>query len=446
MDSSIEPTVSAIMPHLSAEDMAIVRAIDEGRSYDILFWLLVDKVERLRDTEEVAPSQKIIEAFNEDPNRGAPLRRLFMSIPRRLLRSLALGTLAYDLWDEDSPNHHHHYPLSGGPGTYAVGVWCHGRQGRFLSGGEVEALRLVLTRYGQAVTIWHERKNAYGGTSQLTWAQRNDYAEAMAVDGQDWDGVDDTLPRPLYAAGDEDAPPYRARLHVNRLRDALASRRPFGASNVWQIASPLQVGCSVNMAGRVVAHDPRSSMHSSSVMLRLLTSAMRRLPGVEPRTVVIPVIKTWEDAQLPLSEILVTAIAGSMITEGGLNVAAPGANTGEADAGARHDNLIMVFEKRLFQRENIDLAIRARGGEQALRRAWAELNAHPELSVAGLEDIRARAQQAEEDARMERLAAWRELAAADERLFETRALLDGPVADVFQADRDLFPPELEGDE
>ncbi|KAI1134686.1 hypothetical protein F5Y05DRAFT_416840 [Hypoxylon sp. FL0543] len=100
----------------------------------------------------------------------------------------------------------------------------------------------------------------------------------------------------------------------------------------YQISSPAYVGCSHAVLKRMVTHNAEfSNLKSSSNVLKLLVACIRYI-GLTPIVHTIPICMVWEEAQIPLSEMLATVLAQSLISDNGLNVIQPGTNASSKNA------------------------------------------------------------------------------------------------------------------
>ncbi|KAI0599235.1 hypothetical protein F4775DRAFT_591684 [Biscogniauxia sp. FL1348] len=87
------------------------------------------------------------------------------------------------------------------------------------------------------------------------------------------------------------------------------------------------VGCSKEVSGRTVNHSPDStSLRKSSNVWGAFLSCLAHM-GVRPRVCQVPVVKCWQQSHIPLAEILVTVIAGSLVLDDGFNVIQPGTSS-----------------------------------------------------------------------------------------------------------------------
>ncbi|KAI1865055.1 uncharacterized protein JN550_008601 [Neoarthrinium moseri] len=426
MDSNIKPVQSAEIPVISSHVAKLVKAIDDGKTCDEIFDTLARMADTTRENDQYIPSKSLRTAFESDGSNGNPLRILLHTIPRKLLRSLALGLLAYDFYDKSSENHENHYS-TGGPGTYAIGLTCEGRGGAFLSRREIVELRTCLKEYYCGFKVWQRHGDAYG-TSQLTGDEARSYRISMLVDDffrtEPWDEASGDMPRPALCQGAQQSDKNaRSTDNLAWLLSMLKKRVVLGYDgDVHQISSPIQIGCSVEMDKRWFQHDPlKSNLVQSSKLLKLMVGGMKYM-GLKPQVCVIPIMKTWLDEQLPLSGILGTVIASSYVTQAGLNVVAPGANTSkvkENRRGVLQENKEEVYLDKPFFSENRQITLNSRSEDRTLKQAIERYD-KGKLSVDKLKALAQKRDEIEGDIHLKRLQLERRL----KHLDDAAALVD----------------------
>ncbi|KAK7993146.1 hsp70-like protein [Apiospora arundinis] len=295
MDASIKPEASAQLPQLTNRHRLLLQAIDRGDSYEEMWPVVCEMATELQSTEK--PRLRLANlqtAFAQDESSGWPLKTLFHTIPRRLLRSVVLNTVALDLHDEHSPNWQDAYrPKSAG--TYAVGLAVRDRGGKFLTLRETRALLDLLDQYEQAVRYMKAyRDDDVYGESQIPAGVMELIKTARAIDERflearhHWE-EGDPLQMPRYASSAADPT-----MHIQALRAMLESRMllPFDVDpDEPQIASPLYVGCGKAMEGRSLAHNPESSSGGHSSKILQLTQACMAYAGLLPVTVTVAVVR-----------------------------------------------------------------------------------------------------------------------------------------------------------
>lgn len=112
-------------------------------------------------------------------------------------------------------------------------------------------------------------------------------------------------------------------------------RMPDRQSQVQWLQSFTMVGNSQDIQRRVQDHRMISHMGKTAKLWALMAFCLTYI-AVDPQDVIVPVCKAWKLEHMNLGEVLVTIIAGSLVSRGGLNV---------HPAGTRSE------KKRLPQRE-----------------------------------------------------------------------------------------------
>ncbi|KAK8127157.1 uncharacterized protein PG998_002916 [Apiospora kogelbergensis] len=389
MDPAIAP---GQIPGLSTQQATLVGAIDDGATYEELWDLVCANAEGFTDVGALR-LRNVRAAFAEDQDKRATLKTLFFSIPRRLLRSVVLNTVALDLHDRQSPNWDHAYePRSAG--TYAVGLTVKGRRGRFLTPGELRTVLNKLEKYEQAVRFLQSHvvlEDAFGN-SQIPPDVLDAIETAREVDerfltdlGKRWT-QGEPLSMPRYASSSSKKP----EAHIASLR-AMLRRRLLSSSDAHAderlIASPVYVGCGKAMETRVIEHDPRSTGGGGSSKILRLTQACMACCGFSPDTVPVGVVRAWEPGHVALSEMLVTVLADSLVSRAGFNVVTPGTNSPELASDWSKELLQasreLVWAERPFLSENLRLARAPATSARAeqWRQAMADIDAEPTLAT-----------------------------------------------------------------
>ncbi|OTB11960.1 hypothetical protein K445DRAFT_15337 [Daldinia sp. EC12] len=296
--------------------------------------------------QAAVPSSKTIGVFeNESEDAHEHLRVLFHTLNRKTLRSLLLGTLPYDLYDEDSPKCENMYNRDG-PGTYLIGISIEDRRGAFLSGNEVKEVINHIRDYKAGCEAWVPLEDAYGD-SQVSHAQALSLEKAYAIDNtmlsedDQWEKGDEYI-KPRYMTGKGKKTIQNIEEMIAMLGKRLDARF---SGEIHQKSRPPYVGCGHRVPTRLLQRDPNySSMGSSSNVLKLLISCIRRI-GLKPIVHTIPMIMVWEEFQIPLAEMLVTVLGQSLISINGLNVAQPGTSQGSGD---RNEDLYFKTKRHVW--------------------------------------------------------------------------------------------------
>lgn len=322
MDLNLRPFLSGALPVMTDSIRDLVFMIDEGKSMDEIYNAVCES----HMAQSVA-----------DPNGwigGQRLRVLFHTLSRELLRSLLMKTLGPDLWKEgpENENWKRVFPSSGA-GCYVCFIYIHGRRGKFLSSNEIRQVISELEIYERVVNAYqehHEGPDALFDQS-FTEEQKEEYDRAMEIDDVlrleerwDLDNPEYNLFVPRFMGSPTRSGAKRSG-NISALIDMLKRRCEYTTDpNTHHRQSPLLVGNSNNVARRVQSHLIPSSFSNSPKVWGLLLSCMKVL-GFECRTGYATLFRTWKDeAQINQAEVLGTILAGSMISEDGLNVKEPG--------------------------------------------------------------------------------------------------------------------------
>ncbi|KAI1375739.1 hypothetical protein F4677DRAFT_445903 [Hypoxylon crocopeplum] len=286
------PGPSERVPLLTSRRLEMFRALEDNPSYYELSSMLpalADDIETLgQDLSATAAAAAQIRA---DPTQNRrEMCVLLHAIPKDLLRSLILGTVAFDFSQSPKPAS---YAVDG-PGAYVAAMTISGRSGKWLSRNEIAELIQKLDKYVAAYEAW---KTHCGQPKGAIDTDLDSYAKM--VDSQ-YGARDANKTEELRFAND----------------DAVAKIRPF-------TSSPLYVGCSKDMGTLTTAFDPNNGLGDTNKLWSLVCSVLQFI-GKTPLVVVVPVIRTWTREQLPLAEILTTALASSLVTQDGFNIHGPG--------------------------------------------------------------------------------------------------------------------------
>ncbi|KAI2784201.1 hypothetical protein F4815DRAFT_491281 [Daldinia loculata] len=362
MDSDkIKPVTCAEIPVVDRLAKQMVDKIDNDASYDELFTLVVEMAKEWQK-QDIIPSSKAISLFEQ---KGTPeykdLRVLFHTIHRKVLRSLLLGTLPYDLHDRDLPNWEYVYD-SRGAGAYLIGISIDERHGAFLTREEIEVVIGHMQDYKTGCEAWKKIKDSYDQDG-LTDEEESCLRKALAIDNtvlpeeQEWDSEEqEEYVAPKCMAG------RKGTSNIEALIEMLGRRaNPDFDGDVPQLSSPVYIGCGMGVPKRMIQHDPDfNSLETSSHVLRLLISCIR-YSGLKVLVHGVPVVMVWDESQISLAEVLVTVLAQSLISLNGLNVIQPGTNTTREKKTAVYDEMRKhVWVKRPWFTENMKKSIEVR--------------------------------------------------------------------------------------
>ncbi|KAI1656302.1 hypothetical protein F4813DRAFT_397700, partial [Daldinia decipiens] len=362
MDSDkIKPVISAQIPVVSKLSKRMVDKIDDDASFDELFGLVIEMAKEWQE-QDVIPSSKAIGLFEEKgTSEYKNLRVLFHTIHRKVLRSLLLGTLPYDLYDRDLPNWECVYD-SHGAGAYLIGISIDEKRGEFLTRDEIEVVIGHMREYKAGCEAWIKIKYSFdqeGLTDEEEWHLKR----ALAIDNtvlpedQEWHSEDEErYVAPKCMSG------RKGTKNIEELIEMLGRRvNPDFDGNVRQLSSPVYIGCGMGVPKRMLQHDPDfNSLDTSSHALRLLISCAR-YSGLNVLVHGVPIVMVWEETQISLAEVLVTVLAQSLISLNGLNVIQPGTNTTREKKTAVYDEMQKhVWVKRPWFTENMKKSIEVR--------------------------------------------------------------------------------------
>jgi hypothetical protein len=256
-------------------------------------------------------------------NRGSFLL-LLNAIPTEVRDSLILGTIVYDFYD---PQRRPYSPDF--PGVYAVGVAINGRNGKFLTRREIEALAASIDEYCQGWSAW---TMCGGDATKMTPQESRSLNHCRAVDDAFGPVVHQDM-RPMMIATPKCH--QRACEYIVWLKKrADAALDPSG--DVAQVQSPLYIGSSSRAISTGLARHNGGWLHGTTPLLSLTICCIKHSLGLIPETVGVPVLPTWEAGHVSFGEQLVTILASSLADDGGLNTLHPGITKGEANESAKH--------------------------------------------------------------------------------------------------------------
>lgn len=240
----------------------------------------------------------------------------FQCIPRDMLKSLALGTVAYDYYPRGSqaPRDGYKIPKKGGYGIYVFGLAVKDRQGKWLTATELKVLIRDLERYVAAYEYWSNNDNSWSRSRR----SRDLRGFVNDVDNQ-IGKYDESSPRYITS---EDAKDSMMALisSLQRRVDESLKLDPTGSTQLIQ--TPLYVGLSTKLADRMPMHDPTSTKDDAlenSNKAHALVCSLMKVQGLSPQAVSRVVLLLWDKEDLWLWETLVCAIANGLISQDGFN-------------------------------------------------------------------------------------------------------------------------------
>lgn len=238
---------------------------------------------------------------------------LFLAIPRAMLESIVLGTVAWDYDRARGPGTRDHYTDCSGFGIYVVGVSVSNRGGAWLTANEIKVLIATMSRYIRGYQAWE-----HGGQS---WAPGDRELQEFVASVDNQFGIHKSkVPRfvnsPDGKLGMED-------LIKSLQRRVDASLLLAPAGNTPMVQSPLYVGLATELKNRVSAHAANvgitGTLKRSNKAYALLMSLMHYQGGINPVSTCRCVLRVWEKEDLWFAETLVAALASSLICQDGFN-------------------------------------------------------------------------------------------------------------------------------
>ncbi|KAK7419483.1 hypothetical protein QQZ08_010853, partial [Neonectria magnoliae] len=275
-------------------------------------------------------TEKTVSSFDSELKLGWTLAKLTAAIPKKGLEAIMRGTVAYDSITDPNIGW---YPRKG-PGIYVVGLAVSGRAGKWLSRNEIEQLRRLIKQYCRGYMA------LVNGAS----VSNSDVLFVRSVDGQFPGSVKGRKSRFIDNA-DELA-------RVNALHEALGRRcstQSDPTGDVFQIQSPLYVGCSDKLQNRTQDY-LKPNVNNINKPLGL-TMSLTSETG-KPAQVFVQV-----ENQLPVAERLVTTLANSYVCQDGFNATEAGGKLGGAKVADFAEAEIKVYARNKHLEENIDAVL-----------------------------------------------------------------------------------------
>ncbi|KAJ4413533.1 hypothetical protein N0V82_008471 [Gnomoniopsis sp. IMI 355080] len=335
-----DPVATARVPLLAGLRLQLTKSLLRGESYYSLmkYWpamaedaaklpdyLLSTITQRNRERNEMALQAGFPRPYAFDTRTEEYLKtrltgdsRLFEvyhAIPRQLLQSLVLGTVAWD-YHPSRGKSREHYGEKPGIGIYAFGLSVKARNGEWLTANEVRAMVAHIEEY----IAGHDAWLAHDG---LPITPRDKQLHDFVTQIDNHHGTHDTLnvgPRFCGNASQRCGLRDLARSLTERMRASL-QLDPKGDTPMIQ--SPLYIGCSTILEKRMLAHDPNtgktSALKRSNKLLALIMSLMK-CQDLEPETIGVPVLRLWKEQDLDFSETLICSFAQSMACQDGCNM------------------------------------------------------------------------------------------------------------------------------
>ncbi|KAI1261359.1 hypothetical protein F5Y18DRAFT_440475 [Xylariaceae sp. FL1019] len=342
---------SSEIPLQSKERMEMLDSLENNASYYELSLIISSQARHLKPYERTHKTTRAKTWLEDDRRFNRQLFIMLHTIPRELLEAIILGTVADYFLKQRSPSASRH-PFSyegDGPGTYVGALSINGRNGHFTTPAENDKLVAGLKKYADAY-----RRQLYHNGSP-----RNRFDKELDKFARDVDSAygsrPATEPTVLRFIQNEDGLKNVERLisSFERRRDATANLP--NMRDVPARQSPLMVGCSNHLDGRMCNHNPHNpgSLTSTTRLWALTICLIKLVLNEEPVTTVRPVIRTWHNDHLGPSEALVTALASSYVWQDGFNVIGAGFQNGTKLISdlLRHEEYVLVkqpyFERNI---------------------------------------------------------------------------------------------------
>ncbi|KAI1478609.1 hypothetical protein F4774DRAFT_426348 [Daldinia eschscholtzii] len=331
----------ARVPLLSGRRLEMFKALVEHDNYyelSLMFPTLADDLQR-SETDLGASSHASMQIRRDRTSRRA-MCILLHTIPRELLKSLILGTVAFDqLKPTGKPVHY----AADGPGAYVAAMAIEGRNGMWLNRDEIRELIHKLLKYITAYRAW---KDHLGTPSDPEHAELD--AFTRDIDTQ-YGGRDSEKPNGMRFISDDDAA-TKVELLREIPREAMRSFTSRYGSGLPNLITP-----------------PSTGLKMADKLWGLVCCTLAYM-GKHPTIVVVPVIRTWRRPDLPLAEILTTMLGSALVTQDGFNAQIPGATIDRSMPSilTAAEQYVLALEPHL--KDNLDASSR----EMEKRRRYLE--------------------------------------------------------------------------
>ncbi|KAI0968633.1 hypothetical protein F4678DRAFT_481846 [Xylaria arbuscula] len=302
-------------PVMPADVRSLVTMLDNGDSMNKVYDALV--------------KSSLIECVGDKKwftDHSKTTSQLLHTISRPLLRCVLMKRLGPNLYSRhfsSKKNWESTFDIDG-PGANAIFSFFRDLKGCWLCAREIKELISILEDYAVAIGISGDlQENDTYGTSQLNDSRKRRLIRAMKID-------DALEPTKFYdSPTDEDFGKFKPRFarELNKAGDivkmvAMLRRRclPGVDEETWQLQSPLIVG----REGR-----------DTHKLWDLMISCIQGVMSLNCEFEVVCLFRAWKDEdQVKAAEVLGTVIAGSMVSDAGLNVEQPGTGKQEEDTCA----------------------------------------------------------------------------------------------------------------
>ncbi|KAF2962747.1 hypothetical protein GQX73_g10825 [Xylaria multiplex] len=277
------------------------------------------------------------------------VRMLTHSIPRDYICAMVMGTIGWRIHPEraNTPEALQVSPYnSNGPGTYIATMSITHRHGKGLFGNEYKMLADKVALYLKAydASLIPDNQRTKDMEDALRWAYHVDfyYAAKMVKRGK------------TAFINAFDAYEKVSSLE-KRFRELYTSTTHLDP-DAHLVQGMSYVGCATRDIDDISsAHLQDHKFQGSNYTWWLTMSCIRDI-GLWPSVHIVHAIRTWEPEQLPISEVLVTMLARSMVEEFGFNVASPGGITDSLASSPRDwdGDLYDVMHYRTYLPDQLD--------------------------------------------------------------------------------------------
>ncbi|KAK0654168.1 hypothetical protein QBC41DRAFT_386617 [Cercophora samala] len=347
LDNSMQPT--AEVPLLAGARRELVRQLWGGASYA----KLMTKFHLFHPEIHNIPPKKGLPGFAKtklilSPQYGLDFDGkygvLFHSIPRDLLSSILLGTVAYD------SHRNKNIGLDPrGPGVYVLGLQVAGRGGKFLNAAEYAILLEDLETY---MAVAAKMRAPAGGI--LT---SDEQVFMTAVDHRCGQRKAQDRNKPRFIQ-DDTAHAHAEMVFASLKKRHEALRLMDPACQAFSVQTPLYVGCAEKIATRWVDYDKTDTKTAYQRVNKFLVLVLSLLHHRKIRAQIskVAAVRIWEKDQLQDAELLVSVLANAYTVQDGFNVQEAGGNNDKLEnmpyvVARSHE---YVFAEMPYLRENCD--------------------------------------------------------------------------------------------
>lgn len=325
----LQPT--ADMPLVNPMMQFLVAALEDLTLVDLTLarTTLALDLGRLRHVKPKAT----IQLLTEDLDASVTIMMLRMN--KGVISSLVRHTLAYDFLPRPANSGHPAPPKTFNPrhrGTYATSIAIKGRDGKFLTKLEIYSLVARLRAYVDAadylsgINIWPNAAIRDAHKRVIENIDRR-YRSGFAPSS-----------KPRFI------PSTRAGINTRLLISSLERYASFpGPGNVPLRQSPIMVGCTSKTIEEITRCPlPGSGLHSTTATWGLTLCAIEDM-GLVPEVVVVPILVTQTNDELPLAERLVTTLAQSFVEQDGFNIIEAGGQGDKSGPAATQACMTHVY-------------------------------------------------------------------------------------------------------